>query len=145
MTTQESIDLCRALGLNIENFHGQINIGGNVSQTLYVNQGDTNVPKSKPDTGEIPTSLAKPEVQAVLMKLQEAGYLDENFQPAEGTTQAQKGVIVEYVAARVDLEAKWKDFGTLWNIVPETLRRAYAKGENTDPTRDFYKKIETIH
>lgn len=90
------------------------------------------------------TSPLTPEVTAQLTRLQQATVLDDTWQPRSGLTQAQKSMIVEYVAARADVPNKWQVFGQLWGINPGTLRAAYNKGADTQSTKDFNRMLQRL-
>ena len=64
-------------------------------------------------TGELPGVLATPEAMALWRKAQQAGYVDEHYQPLLSRTQA--ALLADAMAQRLGIKEKWKTFGELWN------------------------------
>jgi hypothetical protein len=50
---------------------------------------------------------------ALWKKAQEAGYVDENYQPLISRTQS--ALLADAMAERLGIREKWKVFETLWN------------------------------
>ena len=46
--------------------------------------------------------------------------VDEGWMPV-GLSFTEKGTLIDYVAERLDIRAKWKLFGALWHTDPETV------------------------
>ena len=63
--------------------------------------------------GELPEVLATPEAMALWRKTQQAGYVDEHYQPLISRTQA--ALLADTMAQRLGIKEKWKTFGELWN------------------------------
>jgi hypothetical protein len=61
----------------------------------------------------IPDVLATPEAMRLWKKVQEAGYVDEHFQPKLSRTQA--ALLADAMAERLGIKEKWKVFENLWN------------------------------
>jgi hypothetical protein len=78
------------------------------------------MPKPEPPTlspcseeKEMPEELKTAKAMALWRKLQEAGYVDEHFQP---TVSRPEAAISAYeMAIRLGIENKWKTFEMLWN------------------------------
>ena len=60
----------------------------------------------------LPESLATEEAMALWRKAQQAGWIDENYQPKISRTQA--AMLADAMAERLKIENKWKVFETLW-------------------------------
>ena len=89
----------------------------------------------------IPQELSTPQGIDWLHKMQNAGELDENYQPASQLTVAQMGCLVMKAQYELDLSTCWKDFSLLWNINKEKLRMGFVNGQNTKQTIEYNKKI----
>ena len=89
----------------------------------------------------IPQELSTPQGIDWLHKMQNAGVLDENYQPASQLTVAQMGCLVMKAQYELDLSTCWKDFSQLWNINKEKLRMGFANGQYTKQTVEYNKKI----
>ena len=89
----------------------------------------------------IPQELSTPQGIGWLHKMQAAGVLDENYQPASQLTVAQMGCLVMKAQYELNLSSCWKDFSLLWNINREKLRMGFANGQNTKQTIEYNKKI----
>ena len=73
--------------------------------------------------------------------MQDAGVLDDNYQPASQLTVAQMGCLVMKAQYELNLSSCWKDFSLLWNINREKLRMGFANGQKTKQTIEYNKKI----
>lgn len=91
----------------------------------------------------IPNELNVPKALEWLAKIQNAGWLDERYQPV-GLTLPKMGCIVMKAQFELELSNCWKDFSLLWNVNKETLRVSFMKGQNTKPTRDFNRLLNEI-
>jgi hypothetical protein len=110
---------------DLKNFGSHINLVYVASGAQYINKIDTQVlslqnPKESvydsptPDTLPIlPEALATSEAMALWEKLQQAGYIDENYQPLISRTQA--AILAYEMARRLGIKEKWKVFEALWN------------------------------
>ena len=62
---------------------------------------------------ELPAPLATPEAMVLWKKAQDAGWVDENYQPKLSRTQA--ALLAFEMAKRLCVREKWKLFGELWH------------------------------
>lgn len=92
----------------------------------------------------IPRELSTPQGIGWLHKMQAAGVLDENYQPASQLTVAQMGCLVIKAQYELKLSSCWKDFSLLWNINKEKLRMGFVNGQNTKQTIEYNKKINKL-
>ena len=60
----------------------------------------------------LPEVLATEKAMALWRKAQQAGWIDENYQPKISRTQA--AMLADAMAERLKIENKWKVFETLW-------------------------------
>ena len=99
--------------------------------------------KSKEEVAKVavPQELSTPQGIDWLHKMQDAGVLNENYQPASRLTVAQMGCLVMKAQYELNLSSCWKDFSLLWNINREKLRMGFANGQNTKQTIEYNKKI----
>lgn len=91
----------------------------------------------------VPEVLLTDEARALLAKLVEAGIIDDEWQPV-GLSFTEKGTLIDYVAERLDIRAKWKLFGALWHTDPETLRTSKARGLDQDKTWAFRSRLDAL-
>lgn len=89
----------------------------------------------------IPKELSTPQGIAWLHKMQDAGVLDENYQPDPQLTVAQMGCIVMKAQFELKLTSCWVDFSQLWNIKKEKLRMGFVNGQDTEQTKAYNNKI----
>jgi hypothetical protein len=89
----------------------------------------------------IPMELSTPQGIAWLHKMQDAGVLDENYQPDPQLTVAQMGCIVMKAQFELKLSSCWVDFSQLWNIKKDKLRMGFVNGQNTEQTKAYNNKI----
>ena len=62
---------------------------------------------------ELPETLSTEKAMALWQKAQDAGYVDDNFQPLISRTQA--ALLADAMAFRLGIKEKWKTFEALWN------------------------------
>ena len=91
----------------------------------------------------VPAVLLTDAARELHAKLVEAGMVDERWQPV-GLSFTEKGTLIDYVAERLDIRAKWKFFGTLWRVDPETLRTSKARGLDQDKTWAFRSRLDAL-
>lgn len=91
----------------------------------------------------VPEVLLTDEARALLAKLVEAGIIDDEWRPV-GLSFTEKGTLIDYVAERLDIRAKWKLFGALWHTDPETLRTSKARGLDQDKTWAFRSRLDAL-
>ena len=91
----------------------------------------------------LPEALLTDAARELHAKLVEAGMVDERWQPV-GLSFTEKGTLIDYVAERLDIRAKWKFFGALWHTDPETLRTSKARGLDQDKTWAFRSRLEEL-
>lgn len=142
----------------VENFNEFINLNRNQDSQADVCEADFEVlDEEDSDTEEmvkeevakeevakvavIPRELSTPQGLAWLHKMQDAGELDENFQPVSELTVAQMGCIVMKAQYELNLSCCWMDFSLLWNIKKDKLRMGFVNGQNTKQTKAYNKKI----
>ena len=89
----------------------QINIGK--AQPKPETLSDPPCAGKEKGTSNLPEVLATDEAMALWRKTQQAGYVDEHYQPLLSRTQA--ALLAFEMAARLGIKDKWRVFETLWN------------------------------
>lgn len=120
----------------------QVNLGGENSMSCYIGENGQkgNCPTEQ---GVLNEHLDTEDARKELAKYQKAGFLDDNFQPIH-LTRPQMGCIAISVGTVLGLTSQWKDFGCLWGIDSEQLRTQFSRGRDSEPTRNFFKKIYAL-
>jgi len=93
--------------------------------------------------GELPAELCTAEARALHERLMDAGMMDDDWQPV-GLSNAQKGLLTFYLAAKLDIGSQWKVFAALWGMNAETLRRAYNKALEQNRSLLFQDELKRI-
>ena len=132
-------------------FYGSVTFNGPMfdihdnQHVVIVNRKEPSAPQKKEEAeaNMLPDVLCTDQAQALHAKLCEAGMLNEDWQPV-GLSFTEKGTLIEYVADRLDIRAKWKLFGALWHVDPETLRTSKARGLEQDKTWAFRSRLEAL-
>ena len=62
---------------------------------------------------ELPEALATPQAMLLWQKAQQAGYVDEHYQPLLSRTQA--ALLADAMAERLGIKEKWKAFESFWH------------------------------
>ena len=63
--------------------------------------------------GELPDELATDEAMVLWRKAQQAGYVNEHYQPLLSRTQA--ALLADAMAERLGIKEKWKVFESFWH------------------------------
>jgi hypothetical protein len=69
--------------------------------------------------------------------------VDEAWRPV-GLSNAERGTLAEYITERLNISAKWKLWGNLWGMNPETLRTAKARGLEQEKTWAFRSRLDAL-
>ena len=91
-------------------------------------------------TINLPEVLATDGAMALWRKAQQAGYVDEHFQPLLSRTQA--ALLAHYMAKKLEIKDKWKTFEVLWNR--RNMYRDYYDAMNQDQTYLFLDKLKEL-
>ena len=89
---------------------------------------------------ELPETLASPQAILLWQKAQQAGYVDEHYQPLLSRTQA--ALLAHYMAKKLEIKDKWKTFEMLWNR--RNMYRDYYDAMNQDQTYLFLDKLKEL-
>ena len=90
--------------------------------------------------GELPEVLATPEAMALWRKAQQAGYVDEHYQPLISRTQA--ALLADTMAQRLGIKEKWKTFGELWNR--QNMYKDYYNALNQQQSLAFQDRLKAL-
>ena len=116
-----------------------------------INIGEKNLPKPEthpdpPCVGReksaegLPDELATDEAMVLWRKAQQAGYVNEHYQPLLSRTQA--ALLAHYMAKKLEIKDKWKTFEVLWNR--RNMYRDYYDAMNQDQTYLFLDKLKEL-
>lgn len=100
----------------------------------------TPIPSQRGGEPNLPEVLATEEAMVLWQKVQEAGYVDANYQPLLSRTQS--ALLADAIAERLGIREKWKTFETLWNR--KNMYRDYYQALDQRKTlffRDDIKKV----
>ena len=89
---------------------------------------------------ELPEPLATPEAMVLWQKAQQAGYVNEHFQPLLSRTLS--AILAFEMAKRLDIRNKWKLFGALWNR--QNMRGDYNDALNQRQTLAFQDSLKIL-
>ena len=89
---------------------------------------------------ELPEALASPQAMLLWQKAQQAGYVDEYYQPLLSRTQA--ALLAHYMAKKLEIKDKWKTFEVLWDR--RNMYRDYYDAMNQDQTYLFLDKLKEL-
>ena len=86
----------------------------------------------------LPGVLATDKAMALWRKAQQAGYVDEQYQPLISRTQA--ALLADAMAERLGIKEKWKVFEGLWNR--KYMRSDYNLALTRKRTLDFQDELK---
>ena len=143
----------------METVHIQTVIGsvfGNVTQ--YISGGELNAQKQELNVGgqpsrteeaaegteqTVPEAFATAEARSLMGKLINGGLLDGHWQPV-GLSNAEKGILAQYLSGELNIKNQWQTFAALWGMKPETLRRAAAKAMEQKKSLVFQDRLKGL-
>ena len=107
-----------------------------------------NIGKVQPDPlkgtekglSNLPEVLATDGAMALWRKAQQAGYVDEHYQPLLSRTQA--ALLADAMAERLGIKEKWKVFETLWNR--KNMRSDYNLALRQHQSLDFQDSLKQV-
>lgn len=89
---------------------------------------------------ELPEVLATDKAMALWRKAQQAGYVDEHYQPLISRTQA--ALLADAMAGRLGIKEKWKVFEGFWNR--NYMRSDYNLALTRKKTLDFLDELKVL-
>ena len=94
----------------------------------------------RPRARELPEVLATDEAMILWQKAQQAGYIDDHYQPLLSRTQS--ALLADAMAERLGIKEKWKVFEGLWNR--KNMYRDYYKALNLQQSLAFQDEIKRL-
>ena len=94
----------------------------------------------RPRGGELPEVLRTDEAMVLWRKAQQAGYVDEHYQPLLSRTQS--ALLADAIAVRLDIKEKWKVFESLWNR--KYMRSDYNLALTRKGSLDFQDELKRL-
>ena len=112
------------------------------SQVFNTDEPDVSAKDHSPtlEPPELPEPLATPEAMVLWQKAQQAGYVNEHFQPLLSRTLS--AILAFEMAKRLDIRNKWKLFGALWNR--QNMRGDYNDALNQRQTLGFQDSLKKL-
>ena len=89
---------------------------------------------------ELPEPLATPEAMVLWQKAQQAGYVNEHFQPLLSRTLS--AILAFEMAKRLAIKDKWKIFEAFWNR--RNMYRDYYTSLNQNQSLEFREKLKAV-
>ena len=89
---------------------------------------------------ELPEVLATEEAMALWRKVQEAGWIDSQYQPLISRTQA--ALLADAMAQRLGIKEKWKVFEGLWGR--KYMRSDYNLSLTQQQSLDFQDELRRV-
>ena len=121
----------------------QVNIGAHRNTGLTPNpspKGEGNLKGREKGAEDMPEPLATKEAMALWKKVQDAGYVDANYQPLISRTQA--ALLADVMAERLGIKEKWKAFEALWNR--KYMRSDYNLALTQQQSLDFQDELKSL-
>ena len=118
----------------------------------YVNRIDTQIfgadksQKPKPASSstneppQLPEPLATDEAMVLWRKAQQAGWVDENFQPKISRTKA--AMMAHVMATKLGIRNKWKVFETFWHR--QNMYQDYYDAVNQQQSIEFGDSLTSV-
>ena len=110
-----------------------------VSQVFGIDKPDVPT-KDRSASTELPEPLATPEAMALWRNAQQAGYVNEHFQPLLSRTQA--AMLAYEMTKLLGIRHKWRIFEAFWNR--KNMRGDYNDALNQRQTLAFQDSIKAL-
>ena len=94
--------------------------------------------KNKGVANALPPELSTPKAMELWRKAQQAGYVDDNFQPLISRTLS--ALMADYMAYMLGLKDKWKPFEILWDR--RNMASDFALAYSQKQSLDFQVKLK---
>ena len=117
-------------GKGSQHIDNQINIGAHPGP----------LQRTEKVAGDLPKELATDKAMELWKKAQEAGYVDDNYQPLISRTQA--ALLADTMAERLSIKEKWKMFEGLWNRC--NMYRDYHDALDQRQSLQFRDKLKEL-
>ena len=88
----------------------------------------------------LPPPLATDEAMILWQKAQEAGYVDDHYQPLISRTQS--ALLADAITTRLGIRKKWKVFETLWHRTK--MYKDYYQALNQQQSLVFQDKLKQL-
>ena len=127
-------------------FLGSININIYKSGSQHVDKVENQYIGSYPQKpvieggGDLPEVLSTQEAMVLWQKVQQAAYVDDNYQPTISRTQA--ALLADAMAIRLGIREKWKVFEMLWNR--KNMYRDYYEALNQKKSLVFQDELKKL-
>lgn len=134
------------MGFHIKNNYGpniEVNAGGKLTLVQDKNGLWHTVEEAEiqeAEYKELPEVLATDKAMALWRKAQQAGYVDEHYQPLISRTQA--ALLADAMAGRLGIKEKWKVFEGFWNR--NYMRSDYNLALTRKKTLDFLDELKVL-
>lgn len=134
------------MGFHIKNNYGpniEVNAGGKLTLVQDKNGLWHTVEEAEIQEAEykgLPEVLATDKAMALWRKAQQAGYVDEHYQPLISRTQA--ALLADAMAERLGIKEKWKVFEGFWNR--NYMRSDYNLALTRKKTLDFLDELKVL-
>lgn len=112
------------------------------SQVFNTDKSDVSAKDHSPtiEPPELPAPLATPEAMVLWQKAQQAGYVNEHFQPLLSRTLA--ALLADAMAERLGIKEKWKVFEGLWHR--KYMRSDYSLALTRRQSLDFQDELKRL-
>ena len=112
------------------------------TQVFNTDKSDVSAKDHSPtiEPPELPEPLATPEAMALWQKAQQAGYVNEHFQPLLSRTLA--ALLADTMAERLGIKEKWKVFEVLWHR--KYMRSDYNLALTRKRSLDFQDELKRL-
>ena len=94
----------------------------------------------RPRARELPEVLATDEAMNLWQKAQQAGYVDDHYQPLLSRTQS--ALLADAMAERLGIKEKWKVFGELWHR--KNMYNDYYRAMEQHQSLRFQDKLKQL-
>ena len=105
---------------------------------IYTDAASKLVKDNKATPPDLPPSLSTDKAMVLWKKAQDAGYVDENYQPLISRTQA--AILANAIAVQLNIKQRWKVFEKFWNR--KNMRNDYYTALYQQQYSDFMDELK---
>jgi len=141
MASEQTEEEVKLINTNFQDNHGVVISGGNNEIHITIDKSGNMSATSKPKDRTVPKELQTEKARTLIMKFQQAGWLDEALQPIN-MSRPQMAVFAHSLADELGIKNMWTTFGDLWGA--KALAVAYQEGMKQQGMSSFLDEFGEI-
>ena len=131
--TVVEIESVQTMNLHLD--QGQVSFGEHVLQEFI--SSHTAAEDDTDSTAELHDALCRPQAEALLAKLCDAGVLDAHWQPV-GLTNTERGLLAKILSDELGIDTPWN---SVYSVVSKKLKRKHRCAQKRKLPQPVYFRL----